>query len=109
MDAAKIDGAGHYRILITIMIPLARVPLLILWVLTFIGCWNSYNTQYTLLPSMPNLSLALWYFQFDVGNAISWPPIQIAASMIVAAPCLILYFTFQKWFVGNLTMGGLKG
>ena len=109
MDAAKIDGAGHFRILITIMLPLARVPIMILWVLAFIGSWNTYSVQYTMLPSMPNLSLALWYFQFDLGNEISWPPMQIAASMITALPCLVLYFTFQKWFVGNLTSGGLKG
>ena len=109
MDAAKIDGAGHFRILITIMLPLARVPIMILWVLSFIGNWNSYTAQYTMLPSMPNLSLALWYFQFDLGNEISWPPMQIAASMVTAFPCLVLYFSFQKWFVGNLTSGGLKG
>lgn len=109
MDAAKIDGAGHYRIMFSIMMPLARVPIMIIWLLTFIGYWNSYYTQYTILPSMPNLALALWYFQFDVGNEIAWPPIQIAASMMVAIPCLLLYFIFQRWFVGGITSGGLKG
>lgn len=109
MDAAKIDGAGHFRILTTIMLPLARVTFTIMWVLCFITNWNSYSMQYTLLPSMPNLSLALWSFQFDVGNAISWPPIQIAAAMVVSLPCLILYISFQELLVGNLTSGGLKG
>ena len=109
MEAARIDGAGHFYTMFLVMFPLARVPIMIMAVLGFIGNWNGYYTQLTLLPSMPNLSLALWHFQWDTTNIISWPHMQIAASMIVALPCLVLYFIFQRWFVGNLTMGGLKG
>ena len=109
MDAAKIDGAGHFRILISVMFPLVRIPFLIMWVQSFIVNWSSYSVQYTMLPSMPNLALALWHFQFDVGNAISWPPMQLAGAMMVMRPCLLLYICFNKWFVGNLTAGGLKG
>ena len=109
MEAARIDGAGHWRIMLTVMFPLARVPFMILFVLGFIAGWNGYYPQLTYLPSMPNLALSLWKLQYNTTNEIAWPHMQIAIAMIVAAPCLLLYIIFQRWFVGNLTMGGLKG
>jgi multiple sugar transport system permease protein len=109
MEAAKVDGAGHWRIMLTVMFPLVRVPFMILLVLGFIGNWNGYMTQLTMMPSMPNLALALWQFQFDTTTIVSWPTMQIGAAMVVALPCLILFLLFQRWMVGNLTMGGLKG
>lgn len=109
IEAAKIDGAGNYRILFTIAIPLIRTVLTITAVTQFVGHWNNYMTPYIYLPSMPTMAVALLNFSQSSTNAISSEPMQMAAAALVCIPCLVLFFMFQDKMVGNLTMGGLKG
>ena len=109
IEAAKVDGAGNYRIMFTIAMPLIRTVALVLGVTSFIGFWNNYMTPYIYMPSTPTLSVALWYFSQSNTNAISSEPMQMAAAALVAIPCLILFFCVKDKMIGNLTMGGLKG
>lgn len=109
VEAAKIDGAGNYRILFTIAIPLIRTIITIQAILTFIGQWNNHMTPYLYLPSMPTMAIALWNFSQSNTNAISSEPMQMAAAVLVAIPCIILFLLVQNKMVGSLTMGGLKG
>ena len=109
IEAAKIDGAGNYHIMLTIGLPLIRTVILITAVTSFIGHWNNYMTPYLYLPSMPTMAVALLNFSQSSTNAISSEPMQMAAAALVCLPCLALYFMFQDKMVGNLTMGGLKG
>lgn len=108
IEAARIDGAGHYQTMVRIMFPMVRVQFLVLFVLGFITRWNDYTTVLTTMPSFPVLSYALLSFQWDTTSIASWPTVQIAAAMFVALPCIVLYVCFQPWLTGNLTMGGLK-
>ena len=109
IEAAKIDGAGNYRILFTIAIPLIKTIIVIQSVTCFISFWNDCMTPYLYMPSMPTLSVALLNFSQTTIGAISNEPMQMAASALVCIPCLILFFIFRDKMVGNLTMGGLKG
>ena len=109
VEAAKIDGAGNYRILFTIALPLISTVLTITSVTNFIGFWNNYMTPYLYLPSMPTMAVALLNFTNSNINAITSEPMQMAAAALVCIPCLVLFFIFRNKMVGNLTMGGLKG
>ncbi len=109
IEAAKMDGAGNWHVMLGIVFPLVRVQFAILYVLGFIGQWNQYITTLTTMPSMPTLALALYSFRELTTNAVSWPPIQLSACMIVAAPCIVIYCFMSPYLVGNLTVGGLKG
>lgn len=109
IEAAKIDGAGNFRILFTIAIPLIRTVIAVLTVTQFIGHWNNYMTPYLYLPSMPTMAVALLNFSQSSTNAISSEPMQMAAAALVCIPCLVLFFAFQDKMIGNLTMGGVKG
>lgn len=109
IEAAKIDGAGNFRILFTIGLPLIRTVIMVMAVTSFIGHWNNYMTPYLYLPSMPTMAVALLNFSQSTTNAISSEPMQMAAAALVCIPCLILFFAFQDKMTGNLTMGGIKG
>lgn len=109
MEAAKMDGAGNLRTMLLIMFPLAKVTFAIYVVLGFISAWNNYSIPLITMPSMPNLALALYQFQENSINEISWPTYQMAAAVIVAIPSLVLYCIIEPYLVGNLTMGGIKG
>jgi len=108
IEAARIDGAGHYATMFKIIFPMVRVQFVVLFVLGFITKWNNYMDVLTTMPSFPVLSLALLSFQWDTTTYVGWPTVQLAAAMIVAFPCIILFIVFQPLLVGNLTMGGLK-
>lgn len=108
-EAAFIDGASHWGVMVRIMFPLVRVPVSILLVLSFVGNWNNYMTPLIYLPHFPTLAVALYQFQWLTEPEISSTPIQMAAAMIVCFPCIVVFLIMKDKMVGNLTMGGIKG
>ncbi len=109
MEAAKIDGAGHWKIFWSVMFPMIRVQYFIFLALNFITEWGDYNRVLTTMPSYSNLALGLWKFQFSTTNIISWPPVQMAAVILVSIPCIIIFLILEPHLEGNITTGGLKG
>ncbi len=108
-ESAFIDGAEHWQVYLTIMLPLVKVPITILCVLAFVGFWNNYMTPYIYLPHFPTISVALFEFQQATLTETSNVPVQMAGAMYVCLPCVILFLLFKNQMVGNLTFGGLKG
>lgn len=108
-EAAFIDGASHFRVLVTIMIPLAKASVTALMLLSFIGFWNDWSVNVVYLPNFPMISYALYQFQTNNVTSISTVPHKLAASMMVTMPMLIVFVIFRSKLMGNLTLGGLKG
>lgn len=106
-EAAFIDGANHYKVFFTIMLPMVKNIMGALFLLEFIGLWNDYLTVVMYLPSYPNVSYGLYIFS-GVENS-SETTINLAASMLVALPIVVLYIVFNKKLLGNVSVGGLKG
>ena len=108
-EAAKVDGASNLRILIRIMLPLARNTFFTVMLLHFIGFWNDYGTPLMWMPSHPTAAYGLYVLAFTTGNDMSRIPRKMAAAMTLLIPMLIVFSIFQKRLVGNLSMGGVKG
>ena len=110
-DAAFIDGAGHFKALITVMTPMIIPILLILFIQGFIGRWNDYMGPMIYLPSYPTLSYGAWSFQFNTADpTIAVAPIQMAGLLILSVPMFILFLFFRKRMMNtSMTIGGLKG
>lgn len=109
IEAAKIDGAGNFRIMMTIGLPLIRNVIMVLGVTSFVGFWNNYMTPYLYMPSMPTMAVALLSFSQSYYTTTSSEPMQMAAAAMVCIPCVVLFFIFRNKMIGNLTMGGIKG
>ena len=109
MEAARIDGAGHAKIMFSIMLPLARNTIIAVGIMVFIGCWNDWETAMVWFPSYPTLAYGLYRFQFSTGNSISDITLQLTACIIAMIPMLIIFMFFKDKLVGNISMGGLKG
>ena len=105
-EAAQIDGAGHFRTFIQIMLPLIRSTLFAVFILLFIEHWNDYYTPMVFLPEKPTMSYGLFIFQTD--NKAS-TPIQLAACILACVPILIVFAAFKDKIMSNVTMGGIKG
>jgi ABC-type glycerol-3-phosphate transport system permease component len=107
-DAARIDGAGHWRFLLTVVIPLSWAPILVIVVLSFIGAWNSlaWPLLVTSSPEWRPISVGLLNFVDEAGQSTH---LMMAGAVITIVPILILYFFTQKQFTESIARSGLKG
>ncbi|ATA96365.1 carbohydrate ABC transporter permease [Sinorhizobium meliloti] len=106
-EAARIDGAGYWRIYWSVILPLSRPIMSALAILFFLANWNSFLWPLT-ITSDPDL----WVVQLGIANfksqySASWN-YMMAASTIVAIPTLILFVIFQRQIMDSLKTSGLK-
>ena len=107
VDAARIDGAGEWRIFLQICVPMARGALGATMVILAINNWNDYYTPYMYLPSMKTLSIGLQELALTVSQ-LDRP--KLFAGMVVAVtPLLIVFIAMRDVIIENTVSGGLKG
>lgn len=115
-EAAKIDGANSWQILWRIIVPLCKPAMATLATLGFITNWNNFLGPLIFLntESKYTVIVGLRYFQSAVagGSAVVSKPqdhLLMAASVMVALPCLTLFFLGQRYFVQGIVTTGIKG
>lgn len=107
-DAAQMDGAGHLRFLVQVVMPLSKAPLMVILVLSFIGTWNSlaWPMLVTNTPDWRPISVGLMNFVNEAGQEIH---LTMAGAFITIIPILIIYFFTQRQFTESIARSGLKG
>jgi multiple sugar transport system permease protein len=107
-EAALIDGASHFQIYYQVVLPLARPALLTLFILQFQGMWNAFlgPLLYLNTPDMYPLNVALMMFQQQYRYA--WN-VTLVGAMVNAAPILVLFFVFSRYYIEGVSYAGLKG
>nr|WP_307864891.1 sugar ABC transporter permease [Myceligenerans salitolerans] len=108
-EAAKIDGAGHAQIFWTIILRLVSPILAVVGLLSFIGTFGEFIIAKTVLQSPDRLTLAVGLYQWasDERNA-PWGLFS-AGAVLAAVPVVVLFLLLQKYIVGGLTAGSVKG
>jgi glucose/mannose transport system permease protein len=108
MKAAKIDGAGFFRIFWCIVLPLSPPILIVTIIWQFTGIWNEYLYGVTFAsgPNQP-VTAALIALAVSVSEAPQYG-VQSAAVLIAAAPTLFVYLVGGKYFMRGLTAGAVK-
>ncbi len=111
MEAAEMDGAGRFTIFLRIMMPLAFAPCFSLFLLTFIGQWNNYETPMLFLDTLPPLSSGLYLFSEIMRFSDSTSPetVYFAGVLMASIPVVIIVALFGDKIMSNVSMGGLKG
>ena len=107
-DSAQIDGAGHIRYLLQVMVPLSKAPLMTVILFGFISTWNAlaWPILVTTTPDWRPISYGLLAFLDEAGSQFH---LQMAGSVITMAPVIVLYFFTQKTFIEGIATTGLKG
>lgn len=110
-EAAKIDGASYFTIFWRIILPLSRPVLATVAIISFIGQWNSFILPLIILNDEIRfpLSLGLRAFQMNPDNARPTEHLLMAAAVMMTLPCVLLFFTAQRYFVRGIVMSGIKG
>ncbi len=106
-EAATIDGAGHFRIFWTIILPNIRPALATLVVFAFMGSWNSFLWPLVVLrsPELQTLPIALAALQ---GQYTTQWDIVMAGSVVSVLPMLALYIFAQKYVIQGVASSGIK-
>jgi ABC-type glycerol-3-phosphate transport system permease component len=107
-EAAKIDGAGNFTILFKLVLPLISKTFTTIMLILFVNHWNEYQVPLMFTPSVPTLAVGLYKFAFSSSDEYGRTPIQLAGSMILFVPILIVFVTLQDKLMGNISMGGIK-
>ncbi len=107
-DSAQIDGAGHLRYLLRVMIPLSKAAIMTLVLFGFIGAWNAlaWPILVTTTPDWRPITYGFFAFIDEAGAQFH---LQMAGSVITMTPVIILYFFTQKTFIEGIATSGLKG
>lgn len=108
-EAASIDGAGNFTTMFRIIFPASAQMFFVYFLIAVIARWNDYMTMVIWLPSKPTLAYGIYMFSTSTENAISWPPLQITACMILALPIIALFLIFQDKIMSGIRVAGLKG
>jgi ABC-type glycerol-3-phosphate transport system permease component len=108
-DAARIDGAGHLRYLWSVVIPLSRAPIMTTITFSFIGSWNALMWPLLVTQTDEWRPVAVGLSKFVSADEPTQLHFQMAASVLMIVPILILYFITQKQFTEGIASSGLKG
>jgi multiple sugar transport system permease protein len=110
-EAARIDGAGTFRIYWSVVLPMAKPALITLTILSFQGSWNELP-HFIVAAQDPELNTltkgvaTLTSGQLGAGNQY---PLTMAAALLMTVPVALVFIVFQKRFVQGANEGGVKG
>ena len=107
-DAARVDGAGEFRIFWQIMLPLVKPALVVMAVFTFVWTWHDFFRPLIYLNDPDQFPLSLGLFSFRGRRLTEWH-LMMAAATLMTAPLVILFAVAQKYFVQGMRMFGIKG
>jgi multiple sugar transport system permease protein len=106
-EAARVDGAGSWKIYRSIIMPLSGPAIATVAILTFLPAWNSYLWPLMVVQSnelRPVMIGIQYFFQLDV----AWGQVMAYASLITI-PVVAVFLSFQRAFIGSIASTGVKG
>ncbi|MBK8022217.1 MAG: carbohydrate ABC transporter permease [Chloroflexi bacterium] len=108
LDAARVDGANEWQIFFRIVLPQTLAPLATFGVLVFISNWNAYLWPLIVLRDVDVRTLPIiltWFNDRHTSNL----GLQMAASVLIVMPILVIYMIINRWVVRGFSLTGLKG
>ncbi|MDQ7849261.1 MAG: carbohydrate ABC transporter permease [Armatimonadota bacterium] len=107
-SAARIDGAGEWRIFVQVMLPLVRPALVIVAVYNLIPVWNDFFFPLVFIQSDQRKTLPLGMTAFFGQYYTDWATL-FAGLTLAAVPVVVLYALLSRQFIRGLTAGAVKG
>jgi multiple sugar transport system permease protein len=107
-DAARIDGAGEFRLFWQIMLPLVRAPLIVAAILSFLWTWHEFFGPLIYLAERSQYPLSLGLFAFRAQHTTEWG-LLMAAATLATIPLIGIFCLAQRYVLSSMMLTGLKG
>ncbi|HHW31122.1 MAG TPA: carbohydrate ABC transporter permease [Clostridiaceae bacterium] len=107
-EAAKVDGASTFQILVKIYMPLMKAVTGSVLILRGVSIWNNEIIPIVTVHQTAKYTLVLGLYRYVSANTTKWDYV-FGASLLVSLPITILFLLFQKSFVKGITSGSVKG
>lgn len=107
-EAAELDGCSPIRIYWQIFLPLSKPILATVAIFSFQGYWNDYMGPLIYIKDQNRYTLAQALTLFNLPHEVLWGPM-MAASLVTLIPIIILFASFQKYFISSINVSGIKG
>jgi len=108
IEAARIDGAGEFRIFARIVLPLSGPPLATLGILTFLASWNNFLWPLVVAQNQDRYTLPVALSLYSTGEQATDYGLLLAGSVMIIAPIVAAFIALQRWFVQGVATTGLK-
>ncbi|MBB5117542.1 sugar ABC transporter permease [Streptomyces eurocidicus] len=109
LESAKVDGCGELRTLLRIVVPMAKPGIAAVALFQFFFCWNDYFGPQIYAAQNPGAwTLSYGLESFKSAHGVNWN-LTMAATLLVMAPVVLVFFFAQKTFVEGVTLTGVKG
>jgi ABC-type maltose transport system permease subunit len=108
-ESGMVDGASHFQIFYSLLLPLLRPILVVIGILSFIGTYGDFILARILLNDVNKYTLMVGLQIFTAGQFDQKWGVFAAGALIGALPIMIIYIALQDQIVGGLTQGAVKG
>ena len=108
IEAARVDGASTFTILIRVLLPQAKPALLTLSALIFMYTWNEFLLALVMIQDPDKQTAPLGLSFFATATRAGDPTAVAAAAVIVALPVIVVYVILQRHFIRGITAGAVK-
>ncbi|MFF3558850.1 carbohydrate ABC transporter permease [Streptomyces sp. NPDC002574] len=108
-DAARVDGCGELRTMLRVVLPMAKPAIAAVALFQFFYCWNDYFGPQIYASENPAAwTLSYGLESFKGAHHTNWN-LTMAATVLVMAPVIVVFFFAQKAFIEGVTLTGVKG
>ena len=108
IEAARVDGAGEWRIFWRIVLPLCRPALATLGILTFLASWNNFLWPLVVATTDDKYTLPVALALYSIGQNRIYFGLLLAGAVVVVLPVLIVFLVLQRQFLRGIATTGLK-
>ncbi len=108
-EAARVDGAGTWRVLVSVLFPLVAPGVIATSIFSFIAAWNDYIIAYTFMQDQSHYTLTVWLASFHNPNTGIDYGGQMAASVLFSLPVIVFFLIVQRNLVAGMSAGAVKG
>lgn len=108
ISAARVDGAGEFRIFWNVMLPLTGPALATLALLTFLASWNNFLWPVVVAQTEDRYTLPVALALYSVGQNATQYGVLLAGAVVVVLPVIAVFLAVQRYFVQGIAMTGIK-
>ncbi|MEV4621628.1 carbohydrate ABC transporter permease [Asanoa sp. NPDC049573] len=108
IEAARVDGAGEFRIFFRVVLPLCRPALATLGILTFLASWNNFLWPLVVASTEDKYTLPVALALYSIGQNKTDFGLLLAGAVVVVVPVLVVFLILQRHFMRGIATTGLK-